>query len=152
MGTVWGYDAWVIRRYKAGTISVGSIGRLLAGSSEAADNARMSLSILGLAYRHYADPVPFGLLQPDRLLHLHLLGQTGTGKSTLLHNLIWQDAKAGRGCCLIDPHGDLAEDVHRSIGTDHLYWDIADPACPLGYNPLAPVSAKPSTARRIWLD
>ncbi|MEO1273125.1 MAG: hypothetical protein AAFX99_33990 [Myxococcota bacterium] len=101
----------------------------------------MSLSILGLAYRRYSDPVPFGLLQPDRLFHLHLLGQTGTGKSTLLHNLIWQDAKAGRGFCLIDPHGDLAEDVHRTIPADHLYWDIADANCRLGYNPLAPVSA-----------
>ena len=96
--------------------------------------------LLGLAYRRYADPVPFGLLQPDRLFHLSLLGQTGTGKSTLLYNLVWQDAKAGRGFCLIDPHGDLADDLHRAVPTDHLYWDIADPNCQLGYNPLARVS------------
>lgn len=97
--------------------------------------------MLGLAYRRYSDPVPFGLLQPDRLFHLSLLGQTGTGKSTLLHNLVWQDALAGHGFCLIDPHGDLAEALHRTLPVSHLYWDVADPACRLGYNPLARVGA-----------
>ncbi|MEL6414696.1 MAG: hypothetical protein AAFQ15_07135 [Pseudomonadota bacterium] len=70
-----------------------------------------------------------------------LLGQTGTGKSTLLHNLIWQDVVAARGFCLLDPHGDLAEGLHRGLPSSHLYWDIADPSCQLGYNPLAPVGA-----------
>lgn len=98
-------------------------------------------TILGLAYRRYQDPAPFGFTLRDRLMHAYLIGQTGTGKSTLLFNLAVQDAKHGNGFCLIDPHGDLAESVHRSIPQDHLYWDVADPACPLGYNPLAPVSS-----------
>ena len=97
-------------------------------------------SILGLAYRRYQDPAPFGIRQQDRLLHLYLVGQTGAGKSTLLHNLAWQDAQGGTGFCLIDPHGDLAEGLHLNLDREHLYWDVADPSCPLGYNPLKRVA------------
>lgn len=45
----------------------------------------------------------------DRRRHLYILGQTGTGKSTLLENLMLQDAAAGKGFAFIDPHGDAAE-------------------------------------------
>jgi hypothetical protein len=45
----------------------------------------------------------------DRARHLYVLGATGTGKSTLLLNLIGQDLRAGEGVILIDPHGDLAD-------------------------------------------
>lgn len=52
------------------------------------------------------------LLSPeDRLRHSYIVGATGSGKSTLLLNLITQDIRAGRGVCLIDPHGDLYEEV-----------------------------------------
>lgn len=47
----------------------------------------------------------------DRMRHLCLLGQTGTGKSTLLENMLVQDIEAGKGCCLLDPHGDLVEAI-----------------------------------------
>ncbi len=73
-------------------------------------------------------------------MHLYAIGQTGTGKSTLLLNMAWQDARQGNGFCLIDPHGDLAESLHEKLETDHLYWNIADPTCRLGYNPLKRVS------------
>lgn len=72
-----------------------------------------TVSVLGLGYRKYEDPVPFGVSQKDRLMHLYVIGQTGTGKSTLLSNLAWQDVRDGNGFCLIDPHGDLAESLHR---------------------------------------
>lgn len=45
----------------------------------------------------------------DRARHLYMIGQTGTGKSTLLRNLIQQDIEQGRGVCFIDPHGDSVE-------------------------------------------
>ena len=83
---------------------------------------------------------PFGITQKDRLLHFYSIGQTGTGKSTLLFNLAVQDALHDTGFCLIDPHGDLAESLHKHLVVDHLYWDVADPTCPLGYNPLKRVS------------
>lgn len=96
---------------------------------------------IGLAYRRYDAPAPFGIEVKDRLQHLYIIGQTGTGKSTLLYNLALQDARIGRGFCLIDPHGDLVEQLHHALSIPHLYWDVADPSCPLGYNPLAKVSA-----------
>ena len=98
--------------------------------------------ILGLAYRRYGDPTPFGITARDRLLHLYIVGQTGTGKTTLLENMARQDAKAGRGFCLVDPHGDLAEALHNTLGAAHTYWDIANPACTFGYNPLRKVPEK----------
>lgn len=96
---------------------------------------------LGMAYQRYRAPGPFGLRVKDRLQHLLIVGQTGTGKSTLLSNLAYQDASSRTGFCLIDPHGDLAEGLHRALPVPHLYWDVSDPTCPLGYNPLAKVSA-----------
>jgi hypothetical protein len=84
--------------------------------------------------------IPFGIKQADRLHHMYVIGKTGTGKSTLLETLLAQDIDAGRGCCLIDPHGDLAERVvarvpeHRRA--DLTYVNIADPDQPWRYNPL----------------
>lgn len=57
----------------------------------------------------------FALTPAERRQHVHVIGQTGTGKSTLLRNLILQDIDAGRGVGLIDPHGDLASDVLEHI-------------------------------------
>ena len=104
-------------------------------------NKTVPTTTLGMAFHRYNDPTNFGIKLPDRLLHMYIVGQTGTGKSTLLGNLAQQDAMAGNGFCLIDPHGDLAERLHQSIETPHLYWDVADPVSPYGYNPIGPVSA-----------
>ncbi|MEO1458941.1 MAG: DUF87 domain-containing protein [Pseudomonadota bacterium] len=99
-------------------------------------------TILGHAHRRQEAPAPFGIADRDRLAHLYVIGQTGTGKSTLLAQMARQDAARGKGFCLIDPHGDLAEALHTTLPQEHLYWDIADPACRLGYNPLQRVSAE----------
>lgn len=96
--------------------------------------------ILGRAYRRYDDPIPFYITGQDRLMHLYAIGQTGTGKSTLLYNLALQDAQFGTGFCLLDPHGDIAEQLHQQLAVEHLYWDISNPECALGYNPLQSVS------------
>jgi hypothetical protein len=86
----------------------------------------------------------FGIKQADRLAHMHVIGKTGTGKSTLLETLFDQDVMAGRGCALIDPHGDLAARVVARIPpwrqNDLVYVNLPDPAQPYGYNPLAHVS------------
>lgn len=84
--------------------------------------------------------VEFGIYQSDRLCHTLILGQTGTGKSTLLLNMMRQDCAAGRGFCLLDPHGDLAEAVKPDLNDAAIYWDIADPNCDVGYNPLSYVA------------
>lgn len=118
------------------------------------------IATIGDAYHRYF-PRPFGIRQADRMHSMYLIGQTGTGKSTLLFNLAMQDARAEQGFCLIDPHGDLAEAVHRSIGREHIYWDVGDQASPYGYNPVTHASAlhRPLVAsglieafKKQWID
>ena len=103
----------------------------------------------------------FGIRQADRLFHMYIVGQTGTGKSALMANLARQDIAANRGFCLIDPHGDLAVEVAKIAVGDARYWDIADPACGYGYNPLTFVlreyrplvaSAIIDTLKQQWAD
>ncbi|MEO9614412.1 MAG: type IV secretion system DNA-binding domain-containing protein [Nitratireductor sp.] len=84
----------------------------------------------------------FGIHLSDRLFHQYIIGQTGTGKSTLMLNMMRQDVVAGQGFCLIDPHGDLAQEVVEIAGNDAVYWDAVDPACPVGYNPMTYVTER----------
>jgi len=74
----------------------------------------------------------------DRNRHVYLIGQTGTGKSWLMKSLAYQDMMSGRGFALIDPHGDLAEDllglVPRERVEDVIYFDPANMENPLGLN------------------
>lgn len=95
-------------------------------------------TFLGLAYSRHGER-PFSIRQEDRLLHCYVVGQTGVGKTTLLQHMVQQDYQAGRGFCLIDPHGDLAEALSHSC-PEALYWSVADPASPFGYNPLTKTS------------
>lgn len=98
-----------------------------------------------------------------RRRHLYLVGQTGTGKSTLLLNLIAQDIATGAGLALLDPHGDLAEaalgHIEQSRANDFVYLNPADLAWPIGFNPLTciPDDLKPLVAdgivaafRHVW--
>lgn len=90
----------------------------------------------------------------DSLRHLHVLGPTGTGKSTLLAGLIIQDLQAGRGCLVVDPKGDLVREVRRvpvERIDDVVVLDPADVTAPVGLNPLATVSNNPA-ARQLAAD
>ena len=90
------------------------------------------------------DPALFGVAPPDRRHHMYVIGQTGSGKTTLLRNLIVQHLAAGHGVGLIDPHGDLAEDLLNHIPpwrSDHLaYFNPGDLDFPVALNLLANVS------------
>ncbi len=74
----------------------------------------------------------------ERLKHTHIIGGTGTGKSTLILQLINQDIEAGRGVCVLDPHGDLIETVITLIPQnriqDVLIIDPADSEFPVSFN------------------
>ena len=76
----------------------------------------------------------------DRRRHLYILGQTGTGKSTLLGNMIIEDIQAGKGLAIIDPHGDLAENalgfVPKERLDDVIYFNPGDLERPMGLNML----------------
>jgi hypothetical protein len=95
-------------------------------------------------YRRYRQPIALG--QEDRRRHVYCVGQTGTGKSTLLLNLILQDLEAGRGVAVLDPHGQLVESVlgllpaHRRA--DVVLLDPSDRQFPVGFNFLECESAE----------
>ncbi len=75
----------------------------------------------------------------DARLHLHILGPTGVGKSTLIANLVLADFDAGRGAVVIDPKGDLVEDLLERIPAGHEgEVDLLDPLdeAPPGLNVL----------------
>lgn len=106
----------------------------------------------------------FGIKRADRRAAMYVIGKTGTGKSTLLETLITQDIAHGEGVALLDPHGDLAEKVLRSIPEkrrgDLLYFDPVALE-PLAFNPLenVPPLRRPLAAagllevfKKIWAD
>jgi len=76
----------------------------------------------------------------DRLRHFYVIGQTGTGKSTLLKNMVTQDIQSGEGVCMIDPHGSDIEDILAIIPPerhdDVIYFDPSDQSRPMGLNML----------------
>ncbi|MDA2919709.1 type IV secretion system DNA-binding domain-containing protein [Desulfobacterota bacterium AH_259_B03_O07] len=65
---------------------------------------------LGEAY-YRGKTIRVTLPHDERLRHTHLIGKSGWGKSTLIENLILEDIKQGTGICLIEPHGDLIDDL-----------------------------------------
>jgi hypothetical protein len=107
----------------------------------------------------------FGIKQADRLHHMYVIGRTGTGKTTLLETLARQDITSGRGVCVIDPHGDMAERLVASVPPsrvdDLVYLNAPDPTQPFGYNPLRrvrpdkiplAVSGLMEAFKRLWDD
>ncbi len=82
----------------------------------------------------------FGMLRYDRSRHVYIIGQTGAGKSGLLELFALSDIFHGQGYAIIDPHGDFAINNMRFIPggrlEDVVYFNPADTAYPLGFNPL----------------
>ncbi len=87
-------------------------------------------------YRGVKRPVNIGV--EDRRRHIYIIGKTGVGKSVLLHDMAIQDIKAGNGVCVIDPHGDLIDDIIKYIpperAEDVIYFDPSDVERPMGLN------------------
>ncbi|MBD3244683.1 MAG: type IV secretion system DNA-binding domain-containing protein [Candidatus Moranbacteria bacterium] len=74
----------------------------------------------------------------DRRRHLYTIGQTGTGKSGFLHEMARQDIQNGEGVCIIDPHGELVEEVIAQVPPnriqDVILFDPSDIERPMGLN------------------
>lgn len=86
----------------------------------------------------------FGIEQSDRFSHIYILGRTGTGKTTLLENFIYQDIKNGRGLAFLDPHGDSVAKIYSSLSPEEksrvIYFNIPENKSGIGYNPIKPIS------------
>ncbi len=80
----------------------------------------------------------FGIKRKDRRQHMYVLGKSGTGKSVLLSNLIIQNIKNGEGVCVVDPHGELVEEILNFIpeerAKDVVYFNPADRDHHIGFN------------------
>ena len=107
----------------------------------------------------------FGIKRNDRRYHTYVIGKTGTGKTTLLLNMMLSDIFSGEGLAVLDPHGDLAEAIldyipkHRI--NDVVYFNPSDTEYPISLNILEDttldrrhvvVSGLISVFRRIWKD
>ena len=116
--------------------------------------------------RHgWGEPQRFGISAIDQRQHIYIIGKTGSGKTTLLRNMILQHIVLGHGVGLIDPHGDLAEELLNHIPprrADHLiYFNPGDIEFPIGFNVLENVapddrhlvaSGVVSAFKGIWRD
>ena len=82
--------------------------------------------------------IKVGLTDDDRSRHVYILGQTGSGKSTIMFHMAKDDINKGRGIAMLDPHGDLAEDLLNTIPEnrfdDCVYFNPNDLAYPIGLN------------------
>lgn len=87
--------------------------------------------------------VPFGIKRSDRRRHLYVCGKSGTGKSKLLELLIRNDILAGKGVGVLDPHGDLVDNVLRMVPKERIQdvvlFDPSDLDFPASFNPLEQV-------------
>lgn len=87
-------------------------------------------------HKHMAQPISIGA--DDRMRHTFIIGQTGTGKSTLMESMILQDIRGGQGLAVIDPHGDLIDGILGKIPPermeDVILFDVLDRESPVGFN------------------
>src|SRR2546428_5047778 len=123
-------------------------------------------SITALAETNFrSDHRRFGIKRADRRAHMYIIGKTGTGKSTLIANLTHQDLVHGEGFALLDPHGDLCEQVLEFVPeerrSDLIYFNVPDTAHPLAFTPLEPgrpawkplvASGLISVFKKIWAE
>jgi len=98
---------------------------------------------LGWAKNESDDIVSFFLPEEDRASHIYVIGSTGVGKSKALANWALDDIMGERGCAVIDPHGDLINDIIYKLFPPFswrvILIDFTDPENIVGFNPLEPL-------------
>jgi Type IV secretion-system coupling protein DNA-binding domain len=87
---------------------------------------------------HNGETVPVFLTADQRVRHTHIIGSSGCGKSSLLLNLIRQDIENGDGVAVLDPHGDLIDQILTIIPADRIddvvLVNPSDVEFPIGFN------------------
>ncbi|MEK7150360.1 MAG: TraM recognition domain-containing protein [Patescibacteria group bacterium] len=110
-----------------------------AGSAPAPVDIAKDGIVLGIN-KHRNMETKIYMTKEDRLRHFYTIGQTGTGKTTLLKNMITQDIMAGEGVCMIDPHGSDIQDILAIIPKeryeDVIYFDPSYTDRPMALNML----------------
>ncbi|MCF7917782.1 type IV secretory system conjugative DNA transfer family protein [Candidatus Gracilibacteria bacterium] len=95
------------------------------------------------ATNFHGQTIPFGIRRSDRRRHLYTVGKSGSGKSKLLELLIQNDILAGKGVGVLDPHGDLIDNVLKMIPLERIkdvvVFDPADLNFPVAFNPIEDV-------------
>ena len=103
-----------------------------------APNQAAGIKPIGVTDAGIARPV--GLAVPDARHHLHVLGATGSGKSTLMTHMVLDDVEAGRGAIVVDPKGDMIVDIlarlPKEVAARTVLFDADDPMCPPRLNVL----------------
>jgi len=102
------------------------------------------------------EETPIGQTLTQRRKHTYIIGKTGMGKTEMLKSIIYQDMLNGKGLCVLDPHGDLVQDllkvVPKNRKADVIYFDPSDREWPIGINILSPginFSSKEEAEERI---
>jgi hypothetical protein len=102
----------------------------------------MEPQIFPIATTSHGEGVIFSREERER--HVWIVGKSGSGKSTFLFNLAMSDVVSGEGVTIIDPHGDLAEDIldaiPRSRINDVCYLDAGETEYPVGFNPATKIA------------
>ncbi|MCL4358433.1 MAG: type IV secretion system DNA-binding domain-containing protein [Patescibacteria group bacterium] len=109
--------------------------------------------------------VKFGIKREDRRRHIYIIGKTGSGKTTLINNMIVNDIRTNEGLAYIDPHGDsvfqLLNYIPRERMDDVIYFEPNDLDNPISFNVLERVpfefrhlitSSLMSVFKKIWVD
>ncbi len=119
-----------------------------------------------IGYTHFRnDNQPINIKDNDRLQHIYVIGKSGTGKSTLLKHMALSDITKGKGLCIIDPHGDLSQDLIQNIPKarlkDLIYLNPSNKNHIIPFNPLKHIHPSyhhlvagglVSTLKKIWSD
>lgn len=117
----------------------GQLKQSKASTSPAPSNTPTAGIRLGIN-KHRGNEQEIYITPEDRLRHMYVIGQTGTGKTTMLRNMIIQDIEAGNGVCFIDPHGSdvesILEHIPQNRAEDVIYFDPSHTERPMGLNML----------------
>jgi hypothetical protein len=128
------------------------------------ENLDDKLTIIGRTNFHSQSKL-FGIRLDDRRRHVHVMGKTGMGKTSLLLNMAVSDIRNGHGMAFVDPHGDVAMDLLEYIPEnrikDVVYFNPSDLEYPIAFNVLGDVPVNQrhivgdglvGVFKKIWAD